>query len=1371
MKKTRISTALCLILALIWNTTIPVSVFAEGENIPIESITVIAEGDLTNILAGEALQLTAAVLPENATNKTVTWSSGDESIATVNESGLVSAISAGLTTITATAQDGSGVFDEFAITVDWFAGDGTEGSPYLITNKIQLDNVRNDLSAYYRIENDIVFTEADFAEGGDFYNAGAGWEPIGIDSTDPFTGTFDGNEHTISGLYCNISSITTVYAGLFGYNRGDIKNVGIINDNISATTTSGAAYAGGIVGYSKEGNISNSYNTGSVNADGSSYDYAGGIAGNNYNGSFNDCYNTGTVSGNDYAGGIVGYQYGGTISECENMGDVVGGIQCDAGGITGYAYYGTIVSGCYNYGDIFGRIAGGISGVYFVYCGDYQKSGYYNNCHNFGTIVANYTTEEEGDRDFRAAGIVGNCGFSITENTYITDCSNTGIISAEIEATVFSISVHAYGIADGGIITNSYNEGNITASVQSSAYSTYRSAHTMASGIGGDEISHCYNIGVIEAYTISNDYHTNNYAYFSSNAAGISVSPSEIYGSYNIGSVTANTTKSQAIYINTPSANAGGIVVNGNCEIVENCYNTGDINAEAANGSGGGIAAIAAMELNNCYNMGQVEGSVYSGGIAGIVEEEGAFNNCYYLDNNSNGVGEGEDTTVKVQINQLREQGTFEGFDFNLIWTMDGNETYAYPELQSIPMVGTYVTSITITSSSDTVMRTNAIQMSANVLPTEADDTSVTWSTTNGTGEATVDADGLLTGTSCGTVTVKATANDGSYVFGEKAITVMPFDGEGTEASPYIITNIEQLNEVRNYLSACFRMENDIVFSEADFAEGGDFYNAGAGWEPIGPDSTNAFTGTFDGNGHSVIGLYCAISNIEPINAGFFGYNFGTIMNVKLIDGSINGGTNEINTSVSAGGIVARNFGIISNCSNESSVNGISQSYSNAGGIAGSNSGGTINNCYNTGNVTSSYMAGGITAANCDNGIIIDCYTTGGVSTTATSSASSYSYASGIAGMNNDSIISYCYNTGNVSVSTLASPATSPLYTYASGIAGQNWNGSIIACYNIGSVSASGSSSTYAYAGGFSGKNIGTNSTISNCYNIGIVSASAGYGAYAGGIAASSSSSINDCYNIGIVNTSSIFSHIYAGGIAASSSSSINDCYYLNIISQGVSIGDDTTRTLTTEQIVLQESFTGFDFDTIWTMDGNGTYALPELQELNMIGKYVTSIIVTSSSSTIERTGTLQMSATVLPADADDASVTWSVENGTGTATIDQTGLLTGTSCGTVTVKATANDGSLVYGTKEITITPLLVSSITVTSDSDTVVHAETLQMSAEVLPEDADDASVTWSVENGTGTATIDQTGLLTERLAEPLPSKRQRTTAALCTAQKRSQ
>lgn len=87
---------------------------------------------------------------------------------------------------------------------------------------------------------------------------------------------------------------------------------------------------------------------------------------------------------------------------------------------------------------------------------------------------------------------------------------------------------------------------------------------------------------------------------------------------------------------------------------------------------------------------------------------------------------------------------------------------------------------------------------------------------------------------------------------------------------------------------------------------------------------------------------------------------------------------------------------------------------------------------------------------------------------------------------------------------------------------------------------------------------------------------------------------------------------------------------------------------------------------------------------------FVASIVVTGAGGavTVVDGATLQMTATVTPSNATDPTVTWSVINGTGTATINGSGLLSATSPGTVTVVATANDAAGVVGTLQITVTP-----------------------------------------------------------------------------------
>jgi uncharacterized protein YjdB len=94
----------------------------------------------------------------------------------------------------------------------------------------------------------------------------------------------------------------------------------------------------------------------------------------------------------------------------------------------------------------------------------------------------------------------------------------------------------------------------------------------------------------------------------------------------------------------------------------------------------------------------------------------------------------------------------------------------------------------------------------------------------------------------------------------------------------------------------------------------------------------------------------------------------------------------------------------------------------------------------------------------------------------------------------------------------------------------------------------------------------------------------------------------------------------------------------------------------------------------------------------------VSRITVTGagSATSVVNGATLQMSATVLPTNAADLNVTWSVTPGTGTATISTDGMLSATTAGTVTVTATANDASGVTGSETITVHPILVSSISI---------------------------------------------------------------------------
>ena len=191
--------------------------------------------------------------------------------------------------------------------------------------------------------------------------------------------------------------------------------------------------------------------------------------------------------------------------------------------------------------------------------------------------------------------------------------------------------------------------------------------------------------------------------------------------------------------------------------------------------------------------------------------------------------------------------------------------------------------------------------------------------------------------------------------------------------------------------------------------------------------------------------------------------------------------------------------------------------------------------------------------------------------------------------------------------------------------------------------------------------------------------------------------------------------------------------------------GAPTTEAPTTEAptTLIPTTQTPTTDDTNNTTD---TTTIPELVA-------VSSITVTGEGESTTITtfqGTLQMSALVLPADAEDKSIVWTVVNGTGAATISENGLLTAVANGIVNVEATSVSTPAISGSLVITISnqEVLVTSITVTGADDSTVISTfqgTLQMSALVLPADADDKSVVWSVLNGTGEAVISETGILT--------------------------
>ncbi|WP_415934584.1 GLUG motif-containing protein [Ruminococcus champanellensis] len=164
--------------------------------------------------------------------------------------------------------------------------------------------------------------EGNVTNGSDF----TAWTPIGTSSR-VYQGTFDGQGHTISGLYFNDK--TQEFIGLFGYAQGTIQNI-----HVADSYFNGRDCVGGICGFIYQG------------------------------GTITHCSFSGTVSGVDAVGGVVGQSTRGAVSGCSNVGTVsCPGRSSSVGGILGFILNGTVrnsyyLEGCNGAGTEFTSIEG-----------------------------------------------------------------------------------------------------------------------------------------------------------------------------------------------------------------------------------------------------------------------------------------------------------------------------------------------------------------------------------------------------------------------------------------------------------------------------------------------------------------------------------------------------------------------------------------------------------------------------------------------------------------------------------------------------------------------------------------------------------------------------------------------------------------------------------------------------------------------------------------------------------------------------------------------------------------------------------------------------------------------------------------------------
>lgn len=265
----------------------------------------------------------------------------------------------------------AGKFYNITLNKDKGYTDDGQGN-YTVTSTEGLKNIAKLVNEEWKLGINITLTA-------DIDLKGIDWTPIGKDDNKAYTGTFDGNGKTITGLTVTGSD---QYAGLFGYigSGGTVKNVVLEGVQIESDNSSG--YAGGVAGDSW-GTIENCSVSGSV----SGTTFAGGVVGSQRGGSITGCNSSATVKGVIFAGGIAGEtNSGASLTGCYATRDVTvendGTNNSHAGGVVGYNGGGTLTA-CYATGSVTG------SGSGTIYVGGVTGSN------NFGILTACYHAKED----------------------------------------------------------------------------------------------------------------------------------------------------------------------------------------------------------------------------------------------------------------------------------------------------------------------------------------------------------------------------------------------------------------------------------------------------------------------------------------------------------------------------------------------------------------------------------------------------------------------------------------------------------------------------------------------------------------------------------------------------------------------------------------------------------------------------------------------------------------------------------------------------------------------------------------------------------------------------------------------------------------
>lgn len=890
-------------------------------------------------------------------------------------------------------------------------GAGTVDDPYKISTGAELAYLAEKVNGgesysgnYFKLTSDIRLNADDVPTAGDSLNS---WTSIGNANAKKFQGTFDGDGHTISGLYINNA---VQNQGLFGYvGRGGVVQNLVVAGRVTAT---GQNYVGGIVARLNGGTVQNCGFYGAVTAGTS---YTGGVVGS---GSATNYWYYRTDDGASVLG-VYGARSGtncyhnvhdnskGAYYEDKAFGD---GTVADL--LNPYAYENglplwkvgssyLIIDTTLKY-DALVKLATGVKNSTVAGKVGFGSSLVQSKLTNSGDALMLVAAEGTGDVRYTVKNPQRD-GVTITEADLVPTSTPYTVKTEDVDEN--GIITLYYGTEDeftADLTESGWYYNNTTGSYKIQTPEELRFLATLVndkhidfsgktitlnadidlSGIKdwapiGKDADHPFkgtfngNEKVISGMTVAGDY---------ANAG--------LFGVVDGGTIQNVTVKDGKVTSAAAGANVGGIVGWLKSGGVYSCACTAEVSGSGQNAVIGGLVgkndSTNAVDTGYCYGTEDLK-------PVGV----GTYANCYYMATSStyNKKDTDDDTGARTQ-----DEFDLGRVAYELGWGYDTTAQKKLPVLSS----SVYAEELTLTKPAN-------LQPSVVVTIGNSDKRTLTGTDGKQYFYAASGADVPLTiqgipanqqiifspyapiSTDDGlALRVRSSAEDNEYTYSlveadigwyesNKETKAYAFETAYELVGFSLLVNGE-LGKYESFAGWKLSLEGDVDLNNIQ-------------WMPIGVSSS--FDGTFNGNNHAIIGL-----NVDAAKgyAGLFGWLKGTVQNLQVQ------GSAKASGSVSCiGGIVGYNDGgTVQNCLSEVNVNAESASASAGGVVGNSTSAGVVNLCWNEGSVTGG-TTGGIVGSG--SGTVTNCANFGDVT-----GGTSYSVG-GIAG---SGTVANSYNLGSV---------------------------------------------------------------------------------------------------------------------------------------------------------------------------------------------------------------------------------------------------------------------------------------------------------------------------------------------------------------------